>query len=178
MIHVDSSLDPHWAIVEAHERVGNGKREFAFHSTNRRLLDGIVLNLYKDNMLSWTGLFSRGGSDYCGAAICAEGKQLVAISNGALYIVDLENPERYKPFGSESTQGMFVVSDARCVVAYDYSYIWGFGTEGLSWMLETEADGIQINNIFKSKLKGKLDIPGRGAVPFVVDASIGKLIGN
>ncbi len=178
MIHIDSSLDMHWTIVESLERTGNAAREFTFHLTGRRLVDGTILNVFKDNSLSWRGLFSRGESQYSGASICANGKKMVTISRGALFVVDLECPDRYECFGSASTQGMCVVSDARCVVAFDFSYIWGFGAEGLSWMLETEADGIQIKRIFESQVIGTLDIPGRGTIPFVVDAATGKLIGN
>jgi len=98
------------------ERPADTNREYQFTYPGKRFTDGLLLHVIRDGRSPWIGHFSPGENEFFAAAGYSGGRQLIVVSGGDAYWVDIERPDRFICFESSWVAGLVHRSPRRLTV--------------------------------------------------------------
>jgi len=132
---------------------------------------------------SWVGHFRQGRESPNGAQLCCahpDGKNLVVVSRGAPFVVQVKHPAVWKELSVRPVLGYGVAAAEGVLVLYGFSTMMGLRSDGTLWTSrQLSWDEVRDVKVTNGKITGAgWDAPTSSFFPFEVDAWTGESVGG
>jgi hypothetical protein len=173
---------PHsYSAIRLTELPGDGKHSPIYFPGASRTggKDGILLKFTNANGEQWTGCFAFGNYQFCGVFALPNPDCVCAVSNGAGYWVNVNEPEKSSEIRVFPIRDVRAVPGAQILLFADFTSLFAFGPDGQLWKHRVCWDDLKIQDIHGGIVKGVGYDPTnrkQSATEFAVELATGRVL--
>jgi hypothetical protein len=169
--------------VEIIDELGSEERYYYPNGNKIGGKDGLIVKVLPSNANAWIGVFAYGEMTRNGLLrvyTMPNPNQLCIVSNGAGYIVDTRNPEKWSEVKSIPITDVRCIEKLRMIVFADYTELVSYDETGIKWRTDRLAyDSLKILQVEDDILKGEFwNIRNEANQIFEVNLNDGSQIGG
>lgn len=132
-----------YSVREASERTADGKGEILFPASSGRIHDGMLLCVTPHDSETWQGVFPFGETSFSCISTCPLPSQMLVISHGNAFLVDVFHPNASATFVSAFAAGIYALSKPDILLFFTMNEICATDGRSLLWSFQEGADGFR-----------------------------------
>lgn len=148
--------------------------------------EGIIVEVApQSNSNGWIGVFAFGYpedeySECNGIYSCPDRNSICVVADGDAFIVDATAPKNWTIVRCTPVLAVKSLVEHELLLFADFSSIWAWSSQGLSWYANVAHDGLKIEGVSGSAVYGRAfgPVPGKEDVQFQVELRTGKVSGG
>lgn len=140
----DTSFTHHYSFEHVEESSGRSGATYYYPGARTDGgRDGVLVRCQSPGHASWTGCFAFGDGGVRGLFTHPDERCLCVVSDGAGYIVRVDDPTSWTFIEGDSVMHVLPVPTRNLLVVADNGSVVAYGRTGVAWRTQLPADGLE-----------------------------------